>query len=75
MKNAAFWNVKPCGSYKNRGFRGAYRLHHQGEKNQWARNVSGNWELKHTAKSSPILVTLIMEVIHSSETLVLTRAT
>jgi hypothetical protein len=30
MKNAVFWDVTPCGSCKNRGFEGTYRLHHQG---------------------------------------------
>jgi hypothetical protein len=32
MKNAVLWDVKPCGSCKNRRFRESYRLHHQGEK-------------------------------------------
>jgi hypothetical protein len=38
LKNAVFWDVTQCGSYKNRRFGGSYRLHHQGEKNQRARN-------------------------------------
>jgi hypothetical protein len=43
MKNVLFWDVMPCGSCKNRRFRGTYHLHHQGEKNQQARNnVSSN---------------------------------
>jgi hypothetical protein len=42
MKNALFWDVKPCGSCRNRRFGGTYRLHHQDEKNRRARNVSGN---------------------------------
>jgi hypothetical protein len=25
-----FWEMTPCGSYKNRRFGGSYRLHHQG---------------------------------------------
>jgi hypothetical protein len=29
MENAVFWDVMPCGSCKNRYFRGTYRLHHQ----------------------------------------------
>jgi hypothetical protein len=37
MKNAVFWDVTPCGSYKNRRFEGTYRLRHQGENNQRAR--------------------------------------
>jgi hypothetical protein len=44
MKNAFFWDVMPCGSCKKRRSGGTYRLHHQGEKNQPARNnVSSNW--------------------------------
>jgi hypothetical protein len=39
-KNVIFWDVTPCGSCKNRRFGGTYRLHHQGDKNQGARNVS-----------------------------------
>jgi hypothetical protein len=27
MKNAVFWDVTPCGSYKNGRFGGTYRLH------------------------------------------------
>jgi hypothetical protein len=27
LKNAVFWDVTPCGSCKNRRFRGSYRLH------------------------------------------------
>jgi hypothetical protein len=33
MKNAVFWDVTPCGSCKNRYFRGTYRLHLQGDTN------------------------------------------
>jgi hypothetical protein len=32
MKNAAFWDLTPCGSCKNRRFGGTYCLHHQGNK-------------------------------------------
>jgi hypothetical protein len=38
MKNGVFWNVKPCGSCKNRRFGGTWRLLHQGDKNRWTRN-------------------------------------
>jgi hypothetical protein len=38
MKNAVFFDVTPYGSCKNRRFGGAYRLHHQGDKNRQARN-------------------------------------
>jgi hypothetical protein len=43
MKHALFWVVTPYVSCKNRRFGGMYRLHHQGDKNQRARNnVSSN---------------------------------
>jgi hypothetical protein len=32
LKNAVFWDVTPCGCYKNRCFGGTYRLHPEGEK-------------------------------------------
>jgi hypothetical protein len=38
MNNTVFWVVTLCGSCMNRRFGGTYRLHHQGEKNQQARN-------------------------------------
>jgi hypothetical protein len=38
MKNAIFWDAEPCGSCKSPGFGVTYHLHHQGDKNQWARN-------------------------------------
>jgi hypothetical protein len=48
IMNAVFWGVTPCDSCNNRCFRGTYRLHHQGEQNQRARNsVSNNKQLKH----------------------------
>jgi hypothetical protein len=33
QKNGVFWDVTPCGSYKNRRFGGSWRLFHQGDKN------------------------------------------
>jgi hypothetical protein len=79
-KNAVFWDMTPCGSCNSRRFGGTYHLHHQGAKNQRARdNVNSNFHLKHAVvtanvvPSSPILVTLMMEAICSSESLVLTR--
>jgi hypothetical protein len=39
-KKFVFWNITPCGSCKNRSFEGTYRLHHQGDKNRRATNVS-----------------------------------
>jgi hypothetical protein len=87
MKNGAFYDVRPCGSCKNRHFGGTYRLLHQGHRNRWTRN-SCNLQPTHAAKKcsrllvtasviprSPILLTLTKEALRSSETSVLTRAT
>jgi hypothetical protein len=30
MKNGVFWDVTPCGFYKNRHFGGTQRVHYQG---------------------------------------------
>jgi hypothetical protein len=61
MKNGVFWDVKPCGSCKNRRFfvflRSVRRL-----------LVTAN------VRSSPIVVTVMKEALSSSETS-LTRAT
>jgi hypothetical protein len=38
VMNAFSWDVKPCGSCNKRRFGGMERLHHQGDKNRWARN-------------------------------------
>jgi hypothetical protein len=71
LKNAVLWNATPCGSCKNQRFGGTYRLHHQGDKNRRDRLlVTAN-----VVSSSPILVTLMMAVLRSSETSGLTRAT
>jgi hypothetical protein len=70
MKNAVFWDVMPCGSCKNRRFRGTYRLRHQGDNDRRARN---NFTAE--VSSSPIPVTLMMEAMCSSETSILTKAT
>jgi hypothetical protein len=37
-KHAVFWVMTPLGSCKNRRFEGTCRHHHQGGKNQRARN-------------------------------------
>jgi hypothetical protein len=71
------------------GFGGTWRLLHRGDKNRWTRNnTSCNYQPTYAEKkvsrllatagvvpSSPILVTLMKEVLNSSETSVLTRAT
>jgi hypothetical protein len=82
LKNAISWDAMPCGSCKNRRFRGTQHLHHQGDKNRWARNVSSFFlrsvcQLLLTANvpTSPALVTLMMEALCSSNMSVLTRAT
>jgi hypothetical protein len=59
MKNGVFWDVTPCGSYKNSVFlRSLHRL-----------LVTAN------VPSAPILVTLMMEALSSFETSFLTRST
>jgi hypothetical protein len=76
MKNAVFWDVTECGSCKNKRFGGKHRIHHQGDKNRCVRNnviifllsalrflVTAN-----VVPSAPILLTLMMEAICSSET-------
>jgi hypothetical protein len=51
MKNAVFWDVTLCGSYKNRRFVGTYRIHHQDDRNRRARNnASGMWQPKYDGK-------------------------
>jgi hypothetical protein len=50
MRNAVFWDFTPCGSCKNLRFGGKYRVRHQSGRNQRARNVSSNKQLKHAAK-------------------------
>jgi hypothetical protein len=60
MKNGVFWDVAPCGSCKNRRFlRSVRRL-----------RVAAS-----VVPSSLILVTLMNDVLGSSQTSVLTRAT
>jgi hypothetical protein len=65
---------------KNGRFEGTYRLHNQDDKNRRVKKLaitSSVLRLLITANvlSSPILVTMMMEAIRSSETSVLTRAT
>jgi hypothetical protein len=79
IQNAVCWDVTPRGSCNNRRFGGTKCLHHQGNKNRPARNNVSRMlrRLLVTANavpSSPILVTLMMEALGSSETSVLTRA-
>jgi hypothetical protein len=69
FKNAAFSVVTPCDSCNNRRFGGTYRFHHHG--NSLLRLLL----TVNFITSSLILVTLMMEVVCSSETSVLTRAT
>jgi hypothetical protein len=67
MKNCAFWDVTPCGSFKSRRFGGTTLA-----------VTSSLRRLLVTASvvpSSPILVTLMKEALRSSETSVITRAT
>jgi hypothetical protein len=81
-KNGVFWNVTQCGSCKNRRFGGTLLLLHQSYKNRWTRNnavflrsLRRFLVTVSVVPSSPILVTVLKEVLSSSETSVLTRAT
>jgi hypothetical protein len=64
-----FWEMTPCGSYKNRRFGGSYRLHIQGV---W---VQTSTERVVSSCIDSDSYTLKMEAIRSSETSVLIRAT
>jgi hypothetical protein len=87
MKNGVFWDVTPCGSYKNQRFGGTLRLLHQADKIWWTRRTLAVTSNRHfvflrsvrrlldTANVLPILVTLMKETVRSSETSVLTEAT
>jgi hypothetical protein len=74
MKNGVFSDVMPCGCCKNRSFGGMWHLHHQGDivflhKEHWLLVTAD------VVPSAPILVTLMMKSLCSSETSVLTRST
>jgi hypothetical protein len=43
MKDAVFGDIASCCSRNNRRLVGKYPLHRQGDKNQRARSVSGNY--------------------------------
>jgi hypothetical protein len=81
MKNAVFWDMTPCRSCKNRHFGGKYSLHHQGDNRceqilyiVFVRSVGRLLVTANVGPTSPILGTPIMEVLPSSKTSVLTRA-
>jgi hypothetical protein len=42
LKTTIFWDMTLCGSCENRRFGGRCRLHHQGERNQLAKNNISN---------------------------------
>jgi hypothetical protein len=67
MKNAVLWDATSCGSCKNRRFGGTLRI-------VFLRSVYRLLIAANVVPSSSILVTLMMEGILFSET-VLTRAT
>jgi hypothetical protein len=85
MKNWVFCDVTSCGSCKNWRFGENKHLHHQGDKNRWTRNVRRNFVFLRSVRrllvtanvvsSTPIVVTLMMDALSSSETSTLTRAT
>jgi hypothetical protein len=64
VKNVVFWDFTKRGSCKNRRFGETYGLHHQGDKNRFILRFPVTADVP----SSPILVTLMMEALISSET-------
>jgi hypothetical protein len=56
MKNAVFWDVTPCGSFKKRRFGRAF-----------LRSVLELLVIANVVPRSPILVTLMMEAVNFSE--------
>jgi hypothetical protein len=68
MKNGVFWDVMPCGSNT---FGGKYRLHRQGEKNQF--HLLLFLFTVNVVLNALILSTLMTEAIRSSETSNFTR--
>jgi hypothetical protein len=69
LKNSVFWDGTSCGSSNNRRFGGTYRLHHQPV--VFDRRVLLMLVTANVLFSLPILDTLIMDEIRSSETPVL----
>jgi hypothetical protein len=70
MKNAVFWDVTPCRSCEKRRFAGTYRPIIK------VKRISElGTTVAVTFRSSLFRFTLMMEAIHSSEMLVLTRVT
>jgi hypothetical protein len=53
MKNAVFWDVTPCVSFKNRRFGGTDRLNHQDDTNRWAIFLRSMLPLLVTANGVP----------------------
>jgi hypothetical protein len=72
MKNAVFWDVMLCVSCKNRRFGGTFRLRHQAI--VFIRSVLRLLVTAVVVPISPILLTVMMEAIGSSEKSILTRA-
>jgi hypothetical protein len=68
MKRAVFWDLAPCRYYVNRRFIGTYRLHLQGRRQEQIRERSS-----FSRCNSPLVSTLKMEAIRSSETSVNTK--
>jgi hypothetical protein len=74
MKNVIFWDVMLCGPCKNRRFGGTYRLHHEGD-TVFLHSMLQLLVTANVVPNSTILVTLMLEVMCSSQTSVLTTAT
>jgi hypothetical protein len=76
MNKTVFWDFTLCGSCKNWCFGGYWHLHRQGNKNLvFLRSVCRLLVTANAVPSSPILVTLMLQALGTSEMSVLTRAT
>jgi hypothetical protein len=70
-----FWEMTPCGSYKNRRFGGSYSLHLQGARVRAGHSLCLYKSLQLRSVTCLHSCTLKMETIRSSETSVLIRVT
>jgi hypothetical protein len=79
MKNVVYWDVTTCGSCKNRRFGGTCHyfisVTRIGEHTVFLCSLLRRLVIANVVPNSLILVTPILEVIPSSETSVLARAT
>jgi hypothetical protein len=73
MKSIIFWDMMPCGLLScNQRFGGTYRIHLQGRRNNFSKNQQASrWQVA----AEIVSLTLKMDAVCSSETLVATQQT